>query len=133
MRSVRLPPPPIEGSPHLASTLLRWRLLHRQDVIACDIINPDSMALFASAASTGRGSRVEKVRRIFERFDTNGDGGLDRNKMATLIVAINPRGKFSEDQIFAILDEVFRTYIEFILLDGCAGAAARGRRWGRLR
>ena len=93
----------------MASTLLRWRLPHRQDVIACDIINPDSMALSASAASTGRGSWAEKVRRIFERFDTNGDGGLDRNKMATLIVAVNPRGKFSEDQISAILDEVFRT------------------------
>jgi hypothetical protein len=142
MRSVRLPLPPIEGSPHLVSTLLRWRLPHRQDVIACDIINPDSMALSVSAASTGRGSRAEKVRRIFERFDTNGDGGLDRNEMAALVVTVNPRVKFSEDQISAILDEVFRTYAEIILPDGCAhggcagkevGAAARGRRLGRLR
>ena len=76
------------------------------------------MALSASAASTGRGSRAEKVRRIFERFDTNGDGGLDRNEMAALVVAVNPRVKFSEDQISAILDEVFRTYAEFILPDG---------------
>jgi Ca2+-binding EF-hand superfamily protein len=67
------------------------------------------MALSASATSTGHGSRVEKVRRIFERFDTNGDDGLDRNEMAALVVAINPRVKFSEDQISAILDEVFRT------------------------
>ncbi|PWZ17613.1 putative TPR repeat-containing protein [Zea mays] len=67
------------------------------------------MALSASATSTGHGSRVEKVRRIFERFDTNGDDGLDRNEMAALVVAVNPRVKFSEDQISAILDEVFRT------------------------
>ncbi|CAL4938650.1 unnamed protein product [Urochloa decumbens] len=76
------------------------------------------MALSASAASAGRGSRAEKVRRIFERFDANGDGGLDREEMAALVVAVNPRVKFSEDQISAILDEVFRTYAEFILPDG---------------
>ncbi|KAJ1297838.1 hypothetical protein BS78_01G408200 [Paspalum vaginatum] len=76
------------------------------------------MALSASAASAGRGSRAEKVRRIFERFDTNGDGGLDRDEMAALVVAVNPRVKFSEDQISAILDEVFRTYAEFILPGG---------------
>ncbi|XP_062216128.1 uncharacterized TPR repeat-containing protein At1g05150-like [Phragmites australis] len=76
------------------------------------------MALSASAASAGRGSRAEKVRRIFERFDANGDGGLDRDEMAALVVAVNPRVKFSEDQISAILDEVFRTYAEFILPGG---------------
>jgi hypothetical protein len=114
----------------LASTLLRWRLPHRQDVIACDIINPDSMALSASAMSTGRGLRAEKVRRIFERFDTNGDGGLDRNEMAALVVAVNPRVKFSEDQISAILDELFRTYAEFILPDGCAHGGCAGKEVG---
>lgn len=56
--------------------------------------------------------------RIFERFDANGDGGLDRDEMAALVVAVNPRVKFSEDQISAILDEVFRTYAEFILPGG---------------
>ncbi|KAL6645834.1 hypothetical protein ACP70R_017442 [Stipagrostis hirtigluma subsp. patula] len=76
------------------------------------------MALSASAATAGRGSRAEKVRRIFERFDANGDGGLDREEMAALVVAVNPRVKFSEDQISAILDEVFRTYAEFILPGG---------------
>lgn len=58
------------------------------------------------------------MRRIFERFDTNGDGGLDRGEMAALVVAVNPRVKFSDDQISAILDEVFRTYGEFILPGG---------------
>ncbi|RLN25694.1 transcription factor RAU1 [Panicum miliaceum] len=38
--------------------------------------------------------------------------------MAQLVVAVNPRVKFSEDQISAILDEVFCTYAEFILPDG---------------
>lgn len=77
------------------------------------------MALSASAAaSAGRGARAEKVGRIFERFDANGDGGLDRDEMAALVVAVNPRVKFSEDQISAILDEVFRTYAEFILPRG---------------
>ncbi|EEE58747.1 hypothetical protein OsJ_10236 [Oryza sativa Japonica Group] len=77
------------------------------------------MALSASAAaSAGRGARAEKVGRIFERFDANGDGGLDRDEMAALVVAVNPRVKFSEDQISAILDEVFRTYAEFILPGG---------------
>jgi hypothetical protein len=70
------------------------------------------------------------VRRIFERFDTNGDGGLDRNEMAALVVAVNPRVKFSEDQISAILDELFRTYAEFILPDGCAHGGCAGKEVG---
>ncbi|KAJ4767376.1 Calcium-binding tetratricopeptide family protein [Rhynchospora pubera] len=65
-------------------------------------------------ATVGRGARSEKVRQIFERFDRNGDGGLNREEMAALVVAVNPRVKFSDDQISAILDEVFRTYAEFI-------------------
>ncbi|KAL5706604.1 hypothetical protein ACHQM5_024749 [Ranunculus cassubicifolius] len=60
------------------------------------------------------GGRAEKVRRIFEQFDTNGDGGLNREEMASLVVAVNPRVKFSDEQINAILDEVFKTYSEFI-------------------
>ena len=34
--------------------------------------------------------------------------------MAVLVVAGNPRVKFNDDQINMILDEVFRTYGEFI-------------------
>ncbi|KAK9758340.1 hypothetical protein RND81_01G223900 [Saponaria officinalis] len=63
---------------------------------------------------TTRGSRSEKVRRIFEQFDLNKDGGLNRAEMASLAVAVNPRVKFSEEQINAILDEVVRMYNEFI-------------------
>ncbi|XP_022936647.1 uncharacterized TPR repeat-containing protein At1g05150-like [Cucurbita moschata] len=61
-----------------------------------------------------RGSRSEKVNRIFQKFDANRDGGLNRDEMAALVVAVNPRVKFSDEQINAILDEVFRTYGNFI-------------------
>nr|XP_043606536.1 uncharacterized TPR repeat-containing protein At1g05150-like [Erigeron canadensis] len=61
-----------------------------------------------------RGSRSEKVKRIFQQFDLNRDGGLNRDEMSALVVAVNPRVKFSNEQISAILDEVFRTYSDFI-------------------
>lgn len=64
--------------------------------------------------ATMRGGRADKVRIIFDQFDTNGDGGLNRQEMASLVVAVNPRVKFSDEQISAILDEVFKTYSEFI-------------------
>lgn len=63
---------------------------------------------------TTRGSRSEKVKRIFQQFDANRDGGLNREEMAALVVAVNPRVKFSDEQINAILDEIFRTYGEYI-------------------
>lgn len=50
--------------------------------------------------------RAQKVQQIFQVFDKNGDGGLSKEEMANLVVAVNPRVKFSEDQIKAILDEV---------------------------
>ncbi|KAK6130998.1 hypothetical protein DH2020_035261 [Rehmannia glutinosa] len=73
---------------------------------------------------TTRGSRSEKVKRIFQQFDTNRDGGLNREEMSALVVAVNPRVKFSDEQISAILDEVFRTYGEFI--DGEKGLTFDG-------
>ncbi|XP_004497804.1 uncharacterized TPR repeat-containing protein At1g05150-like [Cicer arietinum] len=71
-----------------------------------------------------RGTRSEKVRRIFHQFDANHDGGLNREEMASLVGAVNPRVKFSDEQINAILDEVFRTYAEFI--DGERGLTYDG-------
>ncbi|CAJ2629217.1 putative TPR repeat-containing protein [Trifolium pratense] len=71
-----------------------------------------------------RGTRSEKVRRIFNQFDSNHDGGLNREEMASLVGAVNPRVKFSDEQINAILDEVFRTYAEFI--DGERGLTYEG-------
>eukprot|EP00976_Prorocentrum_cordatum_P068927 1179332-Prorocentrum_minimum.AAC.1 len=58
--------------------------------------------------------RAEKVKAIFSTFDKNDDGRLSKEEMAALVVAVNPSVRFSEDQISAILDEVFRTYGEFI-------------------
>ncbi|EHA8589121.1 putative TPR repeat-containing protein [Cocos nucifera] len=68
--------------------------------------------------ATARGgvtpARREKVRRIFERFDANRDGGLDRSEMAALVAAVNPSVHFTQAQVDAILDEVFRSYADFI-------------------
>jgi Ca2+-binding EF-hand superfamily protein len=50
--------------------------------------------------------RAQKVQQIFQVFDKNGDGALSKEEMANLVIAVNPRVKFSEDQIKAILDEV---------------------------
>ncbi|KFK31123.1 hypothetical protein AALP_AA6G070800 [Arabis alpina] len=72
----------------------------------------------------GGGSRSEKVKRIFNQFDENHDGCLNREEMSSLVVSVNPRVKFSEEQISAILDEVFRTYSEFI--DGDKGLTYDG-------
>ncbi|XAR61689.1 hypothetical protein NMG60_11016181 [Bertholletia excelsa] len=71
-----------------------------------------------------RGSRSEKVKRIFQQFDLNRDGGLNRDEMKALVIAVNPRVKFSVEQINAILDEVFKTYGEFI--DGEKGLTYEG-------
>lgn len=68
--------------------------------------------------------RVQKVTKIFNKFDTNQDGRLSREEMSALVVAVNPRVQFSEDQISAILDEVFRTYGDYI--DGENGLSFEG-------
>ncbi|XP_042511655.1 uncharacterized TPR repeat-containing protein At2g32450-like [Macadamia integrifolia] len=59
-------------------------------------------------------TRTDKVRSIFDRFDANGDGGLSRDEMGALVTAVKPNVKFSSDQISTILDEVFRSYSNFI-------------------
>ncbi|KAJ4966741.1 hypothetical protein NE237_018590 [Protea cynaroides] len=59
-------------------------------------------------------TRRNKVRSIFERFDINGDGGLSRDEMGALVAAVNPNVNFNSDQISAILDEVFRSFSNFI-------------------
>ncbi|KAF8405793.1 hypothetical protein HHK36_007870 [Tetracentron sinense] len=65
-------------------------------------------------ASPRRATRRDKVRSIFDRFDINGDGCLNRDEMGTLVAAVNPSVKFTADQISAILDEVFRSYSDFV-------------------
>eukprot|EP00250_Pteridium_aquilinum_P001555 c11749_g1_i1 orf=382-2577(+) len=68
--------------------------------------------------------RVQKVTKIFNKFDINQDGRLNREEMSALVVAVNPIVQFSEDQISAILDEVFRTYGDYI--DGEKGLSFEG-------
>lgn len=68
--------------------------------------------------------RLQKVRKIFSQFDLNQDGRLNRDEMASLVIAVNPRVKFSDEQIGSILDEVFRTYSDFI--EGDAGLSFEG-------
>jgi len=72
----------------------------------------------------GLSIRAQKVKGIFRQFDRNQDGCLNRNEMAGLVIAVNPRVKFSKEQIEAILDEVFRTYGEFI--EGINGLSFEG-------
>ncbi|MCO5567212.1 hypothetical protein L7F22_020901 [Adiantum nelumboides] len=67
---------------------------------------------------------TQKVRRIFSHFDLNQDGRLSREEMGALVVAVNPRVRFTEHHVKEILDEVFRTYSDFI--DGTAGLSFEG-------
>eukprot|EP00250_Pteridium_aquilinum_P009240 c18534_g1_i1 orf=221-2683(-) len=67
---------------------------------------------------------LQKVRKIFAHFDLNQDGRLSREEMGALVVAVNPRVKFTEHHVKEILNEVFRTYSEFI--DGSEGLSFEG-------
>ncbi|KAH7414764.1 hypothetical protein KP509_14G010000 [Ceratopteris richardii] len=58
--------------------------------------------------------RMQKVAKIFNKFDVNGDGHLNREEMSNMVVAVNPTVQFSEEQISAILNEVFCTYRDYI-------------------
>ncbi|MCO5561760.1 hypothetical protein L7F22_015384 [Adiantum nelumboides] len=68
--------------------------------------------------------RFRKVMKIFSKFDVNRDGHLNREEMSALVVAVNPKVDFDDDQIAAILDEVFRTYGDYI--DGDQGLSFDG-------
>ncbi|KAK1431496.1 hypothetical protein QVD17_07955 [Tagetes erecta] len=61
-----------------------------------------------------RCSRSEKVKMIFQKFDLNRDGGLNREEMVALVVGVNPRVKFNDQQISAIVNETFLMYAPFI-------------------
>lgn len=69
-------------------------------------------------------ARLQKVRKIFTHFDLNEDGRLSREEMGALVVAVNPRVKFTQHHVKEILDEVFRTYSDFI--DGTEGLSFEG-------
>ncbi|KAH7295466.1 hypothetical protein KP509_27G049500 [Ceratopteris richardii] len=75
-------------------------------------------------ASLDEDPQTQKARKIFDHFDLNRDGRLSREEMGALVVAVNPRVRFTEHHIKEILDEVFRAYSEFI--DGPAGISFEG-------
>ncbi|XP_072969244.1 uncharacterized TPR repeat-containing protein At2g32450-like [Typha angustifolia] len=83
------------------------------------------MITSGGGGSGGGLTRRDKVRRIFDLFDANGDGGLDRSEMAALVAAVNPGVHFTDDQISSILDEVFRLYHGFIS-DASSGLSLAG-------
>ena len=66
-----------------------------------------------------------KIESIFKQFDVNGDGGLNREEMTTMVVSVN-KLQFSGEQLKAILDEVFKTYGEYI--EGDKGLSLEGLR-----
>ncbi|XP_042509405.1 uncharacterized TPR repeat-containing protein At2g32450-like [Macadamia integrifolia] len=98
-----------------------------------DFVAPEtetnSKSLMASSqrsmSTTTMMSRRYKVRSIFDRFDANGDGGLNRDEMGALVTAVNPKVKFSSDQISAILDKVFRSY-SFLIENPLTGLSFKG-------
>ncbi|GJW92217.1 uncharacterized TPR repeat-containing protein-like protein [Tanacetum coccineum] len=62
--------------------------------------------------------RSEKVRKVLQRFDSNEDGSLSREELATFIVATNPNNIFKE-QLSTIIDMIFHLYYKFIDGDNC--------------
>ncbi|KAI3799550.1 hypothetical protein L1987_34849 [Smallanthus sonchifolius] len=69
--------------------------------------------------------RLEKVRRIFQLFDRNEDGGLNKEELEALLVAINFDLKHcSQETISSSTDKVFCLYDKFI--DGEKGLTCYG-------
>ncbi len=111
----------VGGDARLRMVLVCW-----SDFYLLFQLSEGSLNSASEMSETGQGLsiRAQKVRGIFNEFDSNRDGCLNRDEMAALVIAVNPRVKFSKDQIEAILDEVFRTYGEFI--EGQKGLSFEG-------
>lgn len=84
------------------------------NTLGLDLNKPIPAAVAGSSKPRTTDTRLEKVKRIFHAFDVNRDGGLNRDEMAAMVVSLNPRVKFSDDQLNAISNEVFLTYAQFI-------------------
>ncbi|GKE38899.1 uncharacterized TPR repeat-containing protein-like protein, partial [Tanacetum coccineum] len=48
--------------------------------------------------------RSEKMKKVLQRFDSNEDGSLSREELATFIVATNPNNIFKEEQLSKFID-----------------------------
>ncbi len=58
-----------------------------------------------SESGQGLSIRVQKVRGIVNKFDSNRDGCLNRTEMAAPIIAVNPR--VNKEEMEAILEQIF--------------------------
>ncbi|GKC14107.1 serine-threonine/tyrosine-protein kinase catalytic domain-containing protein, partial [Tanacetum coccineum] len=70
-----------------------------------------------------KSERAEKVRIMFERFDTNRDGGLDKWELGILLFKKNPQNEALEE-VHSDVDKVFRWYAKYI--DGDRGLTCDG-------
>jgi hypothetical protein len=86
-------------------------------------------------------TREEKCHIIFQCFDTDHDGHLSLNEMAELVRAVNPDVAFSQDDLAAIIDNVWSAYSAYVSdrvraarrgLAASSGAGLARRAW-RLR
>ncbi|GJU03556.1 uncharacterized TPR repeat-containing protein-like protein [Tanacetum coccineum] len=68
--------------------------------------------------------RCEKVRKIFKRFDFNGDGGLNGKEMASYLAAVNLEDQPSEKKMTSNVNNMFQTLGEFV--DGEKGLSCAG-------
>ncbi|GJZ58357.1 uncharacterized TPR repeat-containing protein-like protein, partial [Tanacetum coccineum] len=66
----------------------------------------------------------EKVRKIFKRFDFNGDGGLNGKEMASYLAAVNLEDQPSEKKMTSNVNNMFQTLGEFV--DGEKGLSCAG-------
>ncbi|PIA59565.1 hypothetical protein AQUCO_00400447v1 [Aquilegia coerulea] len=64
-------------------------------------------------------TRTKQIKSILEWYDQNRDGVLNREKLLSLVITVNPELESSTDdeQINGILDEVCKTRSEFIDID----------------
>lgn len=60
---------------------------------------------------------------MFERFDLNGDGGLDKWELGILLLKRNPRNEAPE-KVPSYVDKMFRWYAKYI--DGDKGLTCDG-------
>ncbi|GKE47348.1 uncharacterized TPR repeat-containing protein-like protein, partial [Tanacetum coccineum] len=66
---------------------------------------------------------AEKVRIMFEQFDLNGDGGLDKRELGILLGKKTPHIEALEE-VRSYVDKVFRWYAKYI--DGDKGLTCDG-------
>lgn len=59
-------------------------------------------------------SRRDKIQQIFHLFDADADGALNHQELSAFIAAVNPSVNFTSSQIHSIIQEIFRSYSDFI-------------------